>query len=55
METLKTNKELQVNAHINEDVKDRNARGKRPSWIKAKLKKAARHLRQLYNKIKIED
>ena len=51
METLKTNKELQANAHINEEVRDRNARGKRPSWIKAKLKKAARHLRQLGKKI----
>lgn len=38
MEILKTNKELQINTHINEDVKDRNARGKRPSLIKAKLK-----------------
>ena len=57
MKTLKSNKELQSNTHrfIDEDIKEKNARGKKTSWTKAKLKKAARHLRQLYKKIKFED
>lgn len=58
MKTLKTNKELQANALKIVDVgevRDRNARGKKHSWIKAKFKKATRHIRQLYKKIKFED
>lgn len=58
MKTLKSNKELQSNALKNVDegeVKDRNSRDKRHSWIKAKLKRANRHIRQLYKKIKFED
>ena len=47
------NKELQANTHrfIDEDIKEKNARGKKSSWTKATLKKAARHLRRLKNKI----
>ena len=43
---MKSSKELQANTHrfIDEDVKDKNARGKKSSWTKATLKKAARHL-----------
>lgn len=53
MRTFKNNKELQANTHrfIDEDVKEKNARGKKTSWTKATLKKAARHLRRLGKKI----
>jgi hypothetical protein len=53
MKTFKNNKELQANTHrfIDEDVKEKNARGKKSSWTKATLKKAARHLRYLGKKI----
>ena len=53
MRTFKNNKELQANTHrfIDEDVKEKNARGKKKSWTKATLKKAARHLRRLGKKI----
>ena len=52
MRTFKNNKELQANTHrfIDEDVKEKNARGKKTSWVKATLKKAARHLRRLGKK-----
>ena len=57
MRTLKNNKELQANTHrfIDEDVKEKNARGKKSSWTKATLKKAARHLRREHNKINIDE
>lgn len=50
---MKSSKELQANTHrfIDEDVKEKNARGKKSSWTKATLKKAARHLRRLGKKI----
>lgn len=53
MRTFKNNKELQANTHcfIEADVKEKNARGKKTSWTKASLKKAARHLRRLGKKI----
>ena len=52
MRTFKNNKELQANTHrfIDEDVKEKNARGKKTSWTKATLKKAARHLSRLSKK-----
>lgn len=48
MKTMKSNKELQSNTHrfIDEDIKEKNARGKKHSWTKAALKKASRHLRR---------
>ena len=54
---MKSSKELQANTHIfiDEDVKEKNARGKKTSWTKAALKKAARHLRQLRKHISEED
>jgi hypothetical protein len=57
MKTMKSNKELQSNTHrfIDEDIKEKNARGKKSSWTKATLKKAARHLRQLRKHISEED
>lgn len=53
MRVLKNNKELQVaaDAHIGWDIKEKNARGKKSSWIKSRLKTAARHLRRLGKKI----
>ena len=49
---MRSSKELQANTHrfIDEDVKEKNARGKKTSWVKATLKKAARHLRRLGKK-----
>jgi hypothetical protein len=57
MKTFKNNKELQANTHrfIDEDVKEKNARGKKSSWIRATLKKAARHLRREHKKINIDE
>lgn len=53
MRIFKNNKELQANTHrfIDEDVKEKNARGKKSSWMRATLKKTARHLRRLSKKI----
>lgn len=50
---MRSSKELQANTHrfIDEDVKEKNARGKKSSWTKATLKKAARHLRRLGKKL----
>ena len=52
MRVLKNNKELQVAAaaHIGWDIKEKNARGKKSSWLKSRLKAAARHLRRLGKK-----
>lgn len=57
MRTFKNNKELQANTHcfIEADAKEKNARGKKTSWTKATLKKAARHLRREYKKINPDD
>lgn len=57
MKTMKSNKELQSNTHrfIDEDIKEKNARGKKSSWTKATLKKAARHLRRIGKNIPKED
>ena len=57
MRILKNNKELQVaaDAHIGWDIKDKNARGKKSSWIKSRLKTAARHLRREHKKINIDE
>ena len=57
MKILKNNKELQVavNAHIGYDIKVKNARGKKSSWIKTRLKNATRHLRKINKKININD
>lgn len=54
---MKSSKELQANTHIfiDEDVKEKNARGKKSSWTKAVLKKAARHLRRIGKHIPEED
>lgn len=51
---MKSSKELQANTHIfiDEDVKEKNARGKKTSWTKATLKKASRHLRRMWKNIK---
>jgi hypothetical protein len=56
MKILKNNKELQVaaNAHIGYDIKVKNARGKKSSWIKTRLKNAARRLRRKGKKINID-
>lgn len=58
MRTLKNNKELQAstsNKFIDEDVKEKNARGKKLAWLKSKLKAAARHLRHEHKKINIDE
>ena len=57
MKTMKSNKELQANTHvwIDEDVHEKNARGKKSSWTKAVLKRAARHLRRLYKKVDVDE
>lgn len=57
MKILKNNKELQVaaNAHIGYDIKVKNARGKKSSWIKTRLRNATRHLRKINKKININD
>ena len=57
MRILKNNKELQVaaDAHIGWDIKVKNARGKKSSWIKSRLKNAARHLRKMNKKININE
>jgi hypothetical protein len=54
---MKSNKKLQANTHrfIDEDIKEKNARGKKSSWTKATLKKAARHLRRLYKKVDVDE
>lgn len=56
MKILKNNKELQVatNAHIGYDIKVKNARGKKSSWIKSRLRNAARRLRKKGKKINID-
>ena len=57
MKTMKSNKELQANTNIwiDEDIKEKNARGKKSSWTKAVLKKAARHLRRLSKKVEVDE
>lgn len=57
MSILKNNKELQVvaDAHIGWDIKVKNARGKKSSWIKSRLKNATRRLRKINKKININD
>ena len=56
MRILKNNKELQVaaDAHIGWDIKVKNARGKKSSWIKSRLRNAARRLRRKGKKINID-
>lgn len=60
MRTLKNNKELQVDVngrikYIDIDIKDKNSKGKKFSWIRALLKRASRHLRREHKKINPDD
>jgi hypothetical protein len=41
--------------YIDIDIKDKNSKGKKFSWIRALLKRAARHLRREHKKINPDD
>ena len=60
MRTTKNNKELSVDVdkrtkYMDTELKAKNSKGKKCSWIRAMFKQAARYLRREHKKINIDE